>query len=210
MATTTFIAGAKVNDIKSFVSDAVISVAEKHSAKLTSHPVDRRNNVSDHIFKNNLVITVKGSVSNYPTWEYPNNEIGYTGNRVEQAHTFLKNILQSGQTVSIVTEHSDVYNNCFLIDYDVEFDVKSSEVLNYTCVFEQVRFANSQRVLVTEVSDAVGDNKAGTKDVGSTTTKSYEVSRALPIIEATNEQVPATVAKLQEAGKEILGIEDYN
>lgn len=207
MATTVFIAGAKVNDIKSFVSDAVLSVSEKHSAKLTSHPVDKRNNVSDHIFKNNLVITVKGSVSNYPTWEYPNNEIGYTGNRVEQAHTFLKNMLQSGQTVSIVTEHSDVYNNCFLIDYDVEFDVKSSEVLNYNCVFEQVRFANSQRVLVTEVSDTIGDNKAGTKDVGNTSPTEANPSILIPAASNLRENLGAANQKTMDS---IGGIVNYS
>lgn len=207
MATTVFIAGAKVNDIKSFVSDAVISVTEKHSAKLTSHPVDRKNKISDHVFKNNLVITVKGSVSNYPVWEYPNNEIGYTGDRVEQAHTFLKNLLQKGEPVSVVTEHSQVYNNCILVDYDVEFDVKSSDVLNYNCVFEQVRFANSQRVLITEVSDSVGDNKEGTKDVGNTNPEELGPSRLIPIYNKAVDNLPAAASKLVESSGEILGVQ---
>lgn len=167
MPITVFMAGGNAGETKSFISDAVINVREQFSNNITSYPVDTRSNISDHVYNQNPTITVAGSVSNNPIFEYPNNEVGYNENRVDRAHELLKELWFERSTFDVVTEF-DLFTNCILKDYSVEFTSATMEALNYTCEIEVIRLAESQTIGAIVVdSTKIGESGKGTTDNGA-------------------------------------------
>lgn len=167
MAITVFIAGGQAGETKSFISDAVVSVKEQFNNNITSYPVDTRSNISDHVFNQNPSITITGSVSNNPVYEYPNNEVGYNENRVDRAHALLKELWYERTPFDVVTEF-DLFTNCILKNYSVDFTAASSESLDYTCDIEVIRLAESQTISLTVVDPSkIGESGKGTSDNGA-------------------------------------------
>lgn len=167
MPITVFMAGGNAGETKSFISDAVISVREQFSNNITSYPVDTRSNISDHVYNQNPIISITGSVSNNPVLQYPNNEVGYNENRADKAHELLKELWFERSTFDVVTEF-DLFTNCILKDYSVEFTSATMEALNYTCDIEVIRLAESQTVGAIVVdSTKIGESGKGTTDNGA-------------------------------------------
>lgn len=168
MAITVFLAGGNAGELKSFVSDAVISVKEDFSNDITSHPVDSRSNISDHVYNRNPRLTIIGSVSNNPIYEYPNNEVGYNGeNRADKAHELLKILWYERSPFKVITEF-DEFDDCILSNYSVEFTSATMEALNYTCDIEVIRRVSSQSITITTVDSAkIGESGKGTSDNGA-------------------------------------------
>jgi hypothetical protein len=167
MPITVFMAGGN-DSRKSFVADAVMSVKETFTNQITSYPVDTRSNISDHVFNENPTISIVGSVSNHPVFEYPNNEVGYNNiNRADEAHALLKELWFSRTPFDVVTEF-DLFTNCILQTYTTDFTAQSMEALNFNCDIQVIRLAESQSITVTIIDSAkIGESGKGTTDNGA-------------------------------------------
>lgn len=178
MAITTFMAVPKgIPGKDTFICDATVSVNVSYENDITTHPVDTRSNISSHAYNMNPVIKVNGVVTgSYSPEDYVNNPslqpdpdnniIGYNTDRVQQALTLLKQLWKDRNAFTIVSAN-DVYENCILKSLNFTIDKFTSSDLVFEITVEQVRFATTEKIRITQLdpfiqADAEG-NKAGRK-----------------------------------------------
>lgn len=148
---------------RTFVCDATLSVAPSYSNNISNHPVEKSSNISDHAYNNNPIIRIEGVISNSysqtdlfnnPSLTHVNNEVLYDGNRVYRALNLLEELWRERGVFTIVSEYKD-YNYCIIKNLNTSFTKETSDVLVFSLVCEQVRFADSQQIIVTNLLEPV-------------------------------------------------------
>ena len=176
MAITVFMAIPRGRPgVDTFICDATIDVTASFENDITTHPVDTRSNISSHAYNKNPVITVNGVVTgSYTPQDYADNpslmpdpdrnQIGYDLDRVLQALELLTELWRE-RTPFTIESANNVYDNCILKSFNHTIDKFSGFDLIFTITVEQVRFAETQRVRITVLDEAIRDdgedNQAG-------------------------------------------------
>lgn len=177
MTVTVFLAGGPSNGTRSFVSDAVISISPTFRNSITEHPIESKASISDHVYRQNVLLSIQGVVSNYPVQEYDDNLIEYNGNRVKTAYNLLKELWEKRSLFTVVSE-VDVYRNCVLKSFDTDFTYKTSDTLEYRIEVEQIRLVDVEEIEGFVVDpDVLGDDKSTTSG-GSAATRGAKKSEA--------------------------------
>lgn len=178
---TVFLAGGEFEG-SSIVADAITQVNPKHTSTITNHPVETGVSISDHIFKNNVVIDIMGEFSNNPVELVQQNLVAsQTNNRDQEAWGILFKIYSEEQPLTIVSRFQ-VYENCFITALTPLDETDTGETLRFSMTLEQIRFASLQEraaSLVVRSSNtdnvAINDSK-GVKSGGKEVTSRKEQS----------------------------------
>lgn len=162
---TVFLAGGEFSG-RSIVADAILQVNPKHSANITSHPVETGVNVSDHIHQNNVVIDIVGEFTNLFNIREQENVVGYI-NRDQEAWGVLFKIFSQEQPLTIVSRFQ-VYENCYITSLIPMDELDTGETLRFSLTAEQVRFANLEERAASQVvrQGNLQDNVANKENKG--------------------------------------------
>lgn len=162
---TVFLAGGEFSG-RSIVADAILQVNPKHSANITSHPVETGINVSDHIHQNNVVIDIVGEFTNLFNIREQENVVGYI-NRDQEAWGVLFKIFSQEQPLTIVSRFQ-VYENCYITSLIPMDELDTGETLRFSLTAEQVRFANLEERAASQVvrQGNLQDNVANKENKG--------------------------------------------
>lgn len=157
--------------LETFVCDATVSLAPTYSNVITSHPVERGSNITDHSYNKNPVITVQGVVSNsysqedyenFPGLQHVNNLVDYNSNRVQQAYDLLVELWEDRNQFQIVHDY-DVFRWCVLKSFKTDFTNETSDALVFTLEAEVVRFVSSQKVNITTLIEELQKDASGSE-----------------------------------------------
>lgn len=178
MAITVFLAGV-TSSVESFIADATVEVSQTFTNDIASFPVDRKSQVSDHVFRKNPTFRVVGVVTNHPVTEYESNLVGYNENRVERADKLLQELWRTGGVFTLLTEYND-FNFCVLKSYSTTFTAQSSEALEFTVDIEQVRLVSSE--IVSGVYADVLETDAKQTQNGAAKVEPADIFRSLGVL----------------------------
>lgn len=174
---TTFLAYYKQGGLEGqrfFWMDATTSITPTFRSRVTRHPVDNKGQISDHVINENVVIEVKGQVTNAPVLSLSGNFINPDGDRVQEAYTFLINLRNSREPITVVAELA-TYENCVLTSLSLPQNAQMAEALDITATFEQIRTATVERATIF-LTDPQRDDAKKTTDKGQKRT----IVRQLP------------------------------
>ena len=182
---TVFLAGGEFEG-SSIVADAITQVNPKHTSKITSHPVESGVSVSDHIYKENVVIDILGEFSSSPVELIQENIVGYTNNsRDQEAWGVLYKIWSEEQPLTIVSRFQ-VYDNCYITSLIPLDEVDTGETLRFSMTAEQIRFAYlEERQSSSVVRQGNTDNTAKKENLGNKTSGKDKEKSIIPRIRET-------------------------
>jgi len=92
----------KQSKIGELIVDAILQESHDWSAKVTEHPVENGETLSDHVQVLPLVLKIEGIISNTPI-SFLGVPIFTSSNRVEEAYTKLEQIFSKRQPIDIAT-----------------------------------------------------------------------------------------------------------
>lgn len=152
-----------VGDYMAISFDSVPALGMRRTANVTSYPVEDGFNVSDHVQIKNRTFSLSGVISETPIRDNAVQDLlysaGVNGTRVAQALLYLEKIMDSRQTISLVTE-SKIYDNIILKGISVDYKDEFGQT--FSLDFEQVRIVNSKSVNI------IATKTASTKVTGTT------------------------------------------
>lgn len=152
-----------VGDYMAISFDSVPALGMRRTANVTSYPVEDGLNVSDHVQIKNRTFSLSGVISETPIRDNAVQDLlysaGVNGTRVAQALLYLEKIMDSRQTISLVTE-SKIYDNIILKGISVDYKDEFGQT--FSLDFEQVRIVNSKSVNI------IATKTASTKVTGTT------------------------------------------
>lgn len=150
-----------IQNYQAIVFDAVPSVGIKRQADVTSYPVENGADVSDHVQVKNNTFTLSGMITETPIRLMHDmlHSAGVNGTRISQAITYLDQIFDARQPITLVTEHK-VYENVILSG--ISYDYKSEFAMQFDLEFEQIRLVSKATVNV------IATKTQGNKSVGGT------------------------------------------
>ncbi len=196
--------GDKKTKIGNLVLDACLTEVITLSSTITEHPIETKESISDHVFKNPLKIKIEGYITDSPIkimgfFETPlqNNSIDKLLNSAKsflpfnaaakpsiQAYQLLKKLHADRQLLSIVTK-LDAFNNMAIENITFNSDVNTGERLEFTAELMQISFSTVKKSVNTSYKDrAIGAISGGKSDNGST---EKPVSAAKSLWESTKE-----------------------
>jgi hypothetical protein len=148
------------------------SVSETHSkeAQITDHPVEEGSTISDHIRRQPESLELNGIVTNHPiiflaSIQAPSpleNDLSPTPDRAEVAYATLREIMDKGELVTVVTSFWE-YENMAITSMSVTRDAQNGNVLNCNLGLREIIIAKTETVAAPEPSKAA-QKKA--KDAG--------------------------------------------
>ena len=150
-----------IRNYQAIVFDAVTDTGVRRQADITSYPVESGAEVSDHIQIKNNTFKMSGVITETPI--RLERDLLYSasvnGTRISQAITYLDQIFDSRQPITLVTEHK-VYENVILSG--ISYDYKSEFAMQFDLEFEQIRLVSKATVNV------IATKTQGNKSVGGT------------------------------------------
>lgn len=187
MADVVLLAGGTPKSVSAtsyFYMDAVVSVTATHSSDVSAYPVQKLGSVSDNVVNKNVIINVKGNITNHfvpqeakPAAPDENQDmVGFTSNRVTKGLSLLYDFWKNKKFFTIVLEHK-VYPNCVLREAPFEFTNATSDSLDINLTFEQLRTVDIARVITYDIveskkdepNNTTGGGQAGKTDKGEVT-----------------------------------------
>lgn len=173
-----------IRNYQAIVFDAVTDTGVRRQADITSYPVESGAEVSDHVQIKNNTFKMSGIITETPIRLERDllYSAGVNGTRISQAITYLDQIFDSRQPITLVTEHK-VYENVILSG--ISYDYKSEYSMQFDLDFEQVRLVSKAEVNViatkTQSNKSVGGtvkqkvvNNAPKKTEGDTVTTEFK------------------------------------
>ncbi|HID4698328.1 TPA: phage baseplate protein [Enterobacter cloacae] len=150
-----------IRNYQAIVFDAVTDTGVRRQADITSYPVESGTEVSDHIQIKNNTFKMSGVITETPIRLEGDllYSAGVNGTRISQAITYLDQIFDSRQPITLVTEHK-VYENVILSG--ISYDYKSEYAMQFDLEFEQIRLVSKATVNV------IATKTQGNKSVGGT------------------------------------------
>lgn len=152
-----------INDYMAISFDSVPNIGIKRTANVTSYPVEDGSQISDHVQIKNRTFSLSGVISETQIRENAVKDLLYSsgnqGTRVSQAITYLDEIMDARQIITLVLEQQ-VYTNIILKGISLDFKDEFAQTFNLD--FEQVRIVNSKSVNI------IATKTASTKVTGTT------------------------------------------
>jgi hypothetical protein len=127
-----------IRNYQAIVFDAVTDTGVRRQADITSYPVESGAEVSDHVQIKNNTFKMSGVITETPIRLEGDllYSAGVNGTRISQAITYLDQIFDSRQPITLVTEHK-VYENVILSG--ISYDYKSEFAMQFDLEFEQIQ-----------------------------------------------------------------------
>lgn len=170
-----------IGDYMALSFDSVPALSIKRTGNVTSYPVENGNQISDNIQIKNTTFSLSGVITETPirlTQDLLYSS-GVNGTRVSQAIVYLDQILDSRQTLTLLTEQR-AYNNVVLKGWSCDF--KSEYSQTFTLDFEQVRIANAKTVNViatkTKSTKVTGTTNKVMKPQETVTQRTKEIEKS--------------------------------
>lgn len=168
-----------IQNYQAIVFDAVTTTQVKRNADITSYAVEDGADVSDHVQVKNNTFSLSGIVSETPIRLKKDMlySAGVNGTRVSQAITYLDQIFDARQPITVLTEHR-VYTNVILTG--ISYEYKSEYAMQFDLDFEQVRLVSAA------TTNVIATKTASTKNAGvkSKTAVSAPQSNLTPTTQA--------------------------
>ena len=170
--------GSQEQDSKlSVLLDASVSEVHTSSANITSHPVERGANITDHVHRQPDTLTIQGIVSNTPT-RFPQGTIGValvrtvanlvngvSNDLAKTAYEQLLQLVEGKELIKIVTTLRE-YNDMLLENLTVTRDAENGDCLNFTVTARQVRLIKTSSVSASSITSPADPKKASKKSLG--------------------------------------------
>lgn len=129
------------------------SVAETHTntAEVTQHPVEEGADISDHIRKMPDELAVNVIVSNHPPIilaserAQPISGFSDPASRAEDAHLFLRSVMNNDQTVDFSTTLRD-YSNMAILSMGCDRDAATGNIANINMTMKEILVATTETV----------------------------------------------------------------
>ncbi len=159
----------KIGDL---VLDASLTEVITLSSTITEHPIETKEAISDHIFKNPLKVKIEGYITDSPIkifgiLETPlqNNSVDKIINSINsflpfqksakpsvQAYQLLTNLYENRQLLNVVTK-LNVFKNMAIENISFNNDINTGERLEFSAELVQVRFASIKKSFYTTYKD---------------------------------------------------------
>lgn len=159
-----------IQNYQAIVFDAVTDTGIRRQADVTAYPVENGANVSDHVQIKNNTFKLSGMITETPVRLMKDMlySAGVNGTRISQAITYLDQIFDGRQPLTLITEHK-VYENVILTG--ISYDYKSEHAMQFDLDFEQVRVVSSATTNIIATKTQANKNVGGTvKAKGPTNT----------------------------------------
>lgn len=165
--------------IGDYVIDAALSEDHTFDSEVTTHPVERGSNITDHIRKLPISVTIEGIVSDTPVGRAGVVRSGVAALQEEgliETQTFSSEALDAllavrdrAEPVTITTSLK-VYSNMALERLSVPKDAATGAALRFTATFVEIRIVENKRTRVrTAVPRGRGKGRGGNKPSKPTT-----------------------------------------
>lgn len=159
--------------------DSVASIAFNFSSQITSHPVDSKSNITDHVFQNNDQFTLKATISNSPVVKYDNNVVGYQEQgvkyRAEKALVELQSLKETGSVVSLATSWG-LITPCLIANISGTITAETANAYEFSITLQKINQVDFQRAtLVTQRnrSETIADETASKSSQGGKDKKEW-------------------------------------
>ncbi|MFH3077049.1 phage baseplate protein [Klebsiella sp. KE9038] len=157
--------------------DAVTDLGVRRRANVTSYPVEKESDVSDHIQITNDKFTLSGIISETPLAlrEDEISAAGINGTRISQAISYLNKVFEAKQTISLITR-DQVLDSVVLTN--IEYNYTSEDAMKFDLSFERVRLVSSKTVdlIATKTKSSSSKGKTVKTKVNTATKKDTTVS----------------------------------
>lgn len=203
MATYTIIASGLAKDSStgqfsvatgafSMVFDSTQEIAYTYSATNTSHPIDSRSSITDHVIQENDRFTVTGVISNSPINTFAGNLFQYGSgvNRASAGLNKLKSLKEQGALITLSTDFGAV-TNCLIkqISGSLTADTKNAYVI--TLELEKIAIASVAKVIaVALLNETSANSSEGGKDKKDVTLPEDQAERGSRTAAVLREVVP--------------------
>jgi hypothetical protein len=181
----------KIGDV---TVDASVSEVHNLDADVTEHPVEQGSDAADHYRAKQRTLQIDGVVSSTPI------ETGFPGQTlvssigriikdddpVKNAWSVFKDYFDQAEVITVSTS-LDEYPSVVLTNLAATRDVKTGQILRFTCSIKQLRFVTTEEAAAIEIpkTTTAGKKKAKGKK---------------PTTEATETQNQSAAAKLLDKG----------
>lgn len=159
-----FFGGGKYTKIGDLVLDATLTEIVTLSATITEHPIETKEAISDHIFKNPLKVKIEGYITDAPNkifgiFETPlmKNSVSKVLDNVKallpfneatkpsiQAYQLLTSLYEKRELINVVTK-LNVFQNMAIENITFHTDVNTGERLEFSAELSQIKFATVRK-----------------------------------------------------------------
>lgn len=151
--------------------DAVLQISPKQTSTITSHPTEQGSSISDHIYKNNVVIDIMGDFA-------CSSSSGYAAEKDVSSWGLLNKAWEERSPLTVVSRFK-VYEDCYITSLIPLDETDTGETLRVSLTLEQIRFASlEQTTAPVKVASGRKDNVKGKTDTGLKTPKERESARS--------------------------------
>lgn len=146
--------------------DIITSETYDLSNTVTEHPIERGGVITDHVYKNPVVITMTGVISKSPISIFDAISNGITDRHIE-GYQQLERLHNNQQPFTLVTGLK-VYQNMVLQALNAGIDVQEGEAVMFTATLKQIEIANTFTVPLNEenVNSDFQNIATSTRDLG--------------------------------------------
>jgi Dit-like tail protein len=147
--------------IKGFIIDCVRQETHSFDSDVTSHPVEKGADVTDHVRPRPITVTLECIVSNTPI-EPVASQRPAGGIPAEDAHAWLMGIRDDREPVTIET-HRRAYENMVLTSLSEPLDAATGDGLVFSATFVQIELVQIEKVTVISTPRAARKKNLGHK-----------------------------------------------
>lgn len=218
-----FFSGGKYTKIGDLVLDATLTEVITLSATITEHPIETKEAISDHIFKNPLKVKIEGYITDSPNkifgiLETPlmKNTISKVLDNVKallpfseatkpsiQAYQLLTSLYEKRELINIVTK-LNVFQNMAIENITFHNDVNTGERLEFSAELMQIKFATVRKSYYSGYRNGVGQSvsdkiNTGINPKSTEETKTEDKSWLKSFLGGSLADNPATLSDIGEA-----------
>jgi len=148
-----------IQNYMAIVFDSVTNTQVKRQAEVTSYAVETGSEVSDHVQIKNNTFSLSGVISETPIRLKQDllYSAGVNGTRISQALSYLDQIFEARQPITLITEQR-AYTNIILTG--ISYEYKSEYAMQFDLNFEQIRLVTSA------TTNVIATKTASTKNTG--------------------------------------------
>lgn len=145
MPTALLVGGGPTGGLTPLVLDATTEVSPRYSNTVTSHPVETGSTITDHVFRNNTVISVRGVIANDSLGNRFQDT--YNENRIQTVHDLLVQLRDEAQLITVSSELK-IFPNCVISGLTTPRTAQVGDTLEVDITLEQIQVTESAFVLV--------------------------------------------------------------
>lgn len=169
------VADGKKTTISNLVIDCVHSEEVNYSNTITEHPVESKQSVTDHVYRNPAVLQIEGTItdSTMKIWgviEQPlqKNSLNSLMRNIKQvlhidssklsdiAYKTLYDLYNNKQPLKVATKRK-LFENMVIEKLDVTDDETTTNRLHFKCTMKQITFAQVKKTAYTRKANSLVD-----------------------------------------------------